>query len=123
VAHATQDYRESEDRLAEFIAARLVQGDGPEFRVAPMAIRRAYAEWAEDAGLSRKEVLSGWALGVELESRGFPKTKKASRWGFDRIRLMSDVEQSAARADAERTAVDEPAGPTDIFGQPREEAA
>ncbi|KUF18830.1 DNA primase [Streptomyces silvensis] len=118
VATATQDYRESEDRLAEFIAARLVQE--PDARVAPMAVRRAYAEWAEDAGLSRKEVLSGWALGVELESRGFVKEKRSGRWGFDGIRLMSDEETAAARAEAENTTAD---GSTDIFGQAREEAA
>lgn len=125
VATATQDYRESEDRLAEFIAARLVQEDGA--RVAPMAVRRAYAEWAEDAGLSRKEVLSGWALGVELESRGFTKDKQKKRWGFNGIRLMTDAEQTSASRLAE--AVDEaPEEPTDkggkdIFGQAREEAA
>ncbi|MEV0444047.1 phage/plasmid primase, P4 family [Streptomyces spectabilis] len=122
VATATQDYRESEDRLAEFIAARLVQEDSA--RVAPMAVRRAYAEWAEDAGLSRKEVLSGWALGVELESRGFTKEKRGGRWGFGGIRLMTDEESAAARAEAESTTADEPAdGSTDIFGQQREEAA
>ncbi|MFJ5103221.1 phage/plasmid primase, P4 family [Streptomyces sp. NPDC088554] len=125
VTTATRDYRESEDRLAEFIAARLVVEDGA--RVAPMAVRRAYAEWAEDAGLSRKEVLSGWALGVELESRGFTKEKVRSRWGFDGIRLMTDDErESASRlaqgADDEPT--DEPIdGPTDIFGQQKEDAA
>ncbi|MEU1037649.1 phage/plasmid primase, P4 family [Streptomyces sp. NPDC005907] len=121
IASATQDYRESEDRLAEFIAARLVQEDGA--RVAPMAIRRAYAEWAEDAGLSRKEVLSGWALGVELESRGFTKDKRAGRWGFNGIRLMTDEEMQTARAEAESTPTDEPDEATDIFGQHREEAA
>ncbi|MET9126946.1 phage/plasmid primase, P4 family [Streptomyces sp. NPDC004528] len=122
VSTATQDYRESEDRLAEFIAARLVQS--PDARVAPMAVRRAYAEWAEDAGLSRKEVLSGWALGVELESRNFPKDKVGGRWGFTGIRLMSDEEMQVARAEAESTAADDaPDGPTDIFGQTREEAA
>ncbi|MEU1074336.1 MULTISPECIES: phage/plasmid primase, P4 family [unclassified Streptomyces] len=113
VATATQDYRESEDRLAEFIAARLVQE--PDARVAPMAVRRAYAEWAEDAGLSRKEILSGWALGVELESRGFTKEKRQNRWGFDGIRLATDTEQASAQRHAE--------GPTDIFGQQREGAA
>lgn len=122
VSTATQDYRESEDRLAEFIAARLVQEDGA--RVAPMAVRRAYAEWAEDAGLSRKEILSGWALGVELESRNFPKDKQKSRWGFNGIRLMTDEEMQIARAEAENSASGEPADePTDIFGQKREEAA
>lgn len=124
VSTATQDYRESEDRLAEFIAARLVQEDGA--RVAPMAIRRAYAEWAEDAGLSRKEVLSGWALGVELESRNFPKDKRGGRWGFNGIRLMTDEEMQAARAEAESTPTDEAddaPSSTDIFGQSREEAA
>lgn len=123
VATATQDYRESEDRLAEFIAARLVQEDGA--RVAPMAVRRAYAEWAEDAGLSRKEVLSGWALGVELESRNFPKDKRGGRWGFNGIRLMTDAETQTARAEAEATTTDDEASasPTDIFGQAREEAA
>ncbi|MFF1684465.1 MULTISPECIES: phage/plasmid primase, P4 family [unclassified Streptomyces] len=123
VATATQDYRESEDRLAEFIAARLVQE--PDARVAPMAVRRAYAEWAEDAGLSRKEVLSGWALGVELESRNFPKDKRAGRWGFNGIRLMTDAETQAARAEAESTPADDAddTTPTDIFGQTREEAA
>jgi putative DNA primase/helicase len=121
VATATQDYRESEDRLAEFIAARLVQESGA--RVAPMAVRRAYAEWAEDAGLSRKEVLSGWALGVELESRNFPKDKRGGRWGFNGIRLMTDAEQQTARADAEAAPPDEVGDvPTDIFGQKREEA-
>ncbi|MFD7776622.1 phage/plasmid primase, P4 family [Streptomyces sp. NPDC059753] len=124
VATATQDYRESEDRLAEFIAARLVQE--PDARVAPMAVRRAYAEWAEDAGLSRKEVLSGWALGVELESRGFTKEKRSGRWGFDGIRLMTDEETQNARAEAEATPADDAdddTTPTDIFGQSREEAA
>ncbi|MEU7039808.1 phage/plasmid primase, P4 family [Streptomyces varsoviensis] len=124
VATATQDYRESEDRLAEFIAARLVQE--PKTRVAPMAVRRAYAEWAEDAGLSRKEVLSGWALGVELESRGFTKRRSSGRWGFDGIRLMTDEEREAVGRAAE--AVDgaqqegEPSGPLDIFGQVKEAA-
>ncbi|MFD9442113.1 phage/plasmid primase, P4 family [Streptomyces sp. NPDC060001] len=122
VATATQDYRESEDRLAEFIAARLVQE--PSARVAPMTVRRAYAEWAEDAGLSRKEVLSGWALGVELESRNFPKDKRGGRWGFNGIRLMTDEETQAARAEAESTPTDEAdATSADIFGQKREEAA
>jgi putative DNA primase/helicase len=125
VATATQDYRESEDRLAEFIAARLVQE--PDARVAPMAVRRAYAEWAEDAGLSRKEVLSGWALGVELESRGFTKRRAGAggKWGFDGVRLATDAEAQAAQRDAE--AVPEPLAvapdQTDIFGQSREEAA
>ncbi|KPC89918.1 DNA primase [Streptomyces sp. NRRL F-6602] len=115
VATATQDYRESEDRLAEFLNARCVREDGA--RVAPMAIRRAYAEWAEDAGLSRKEVLSGWALGVELESRGFVKDKRGSRWGFNGLRLKSDEEIQADNA-AEQAA-DERDGSTDIFGQER----
>ncbi|MCY0926263.1 phage/plasmid primase, P4 family [Streptomyces sp. H27-H1] len=120
VATATQDYRESEDRLAEFIAARLVQESGA--RVAPMAVRRAYAEWAEDAGLSRKEVLSGWALGVELESRGFTKRRAGAqgKWGFDGVRLATDVERELANRTAE--GVDEPDGSTDIFGQTKEAA-
>ncbi|MEU8840275.1 phage/plasmid primase, P4 family [Streptomyces roseus] len=122
VATATQDYRESEDRLAEFIAARLVQESGA--RVAPMAVRRAYAEWAEDAGLSRKEVLSGWALGVELESRGFTKRRSSGRWGFDGIRLATDAEAQAAQRDAETVPDGAPASTdTDIFGQSREEEA
>ncbi|MEV7425202.1 phage/plasmid primase, P4 family [Streptomyces sp. NPDC091212] len=121
VTTATRDYRESEDRLAEFIAARLVVEDGA--RVAPMAVRRAYAEWAEDAGLSRKEVLSGWALGVELESRGFAKDKVKSRWGFSGCRLMTDEERENASRLAQ--GIDEASadGPTDIFGQQKEDAA
>jgi putative DNA primase/helicase len=120
VASATQDYRESEDRLAEFIAARLVQEQGK--RIAPMAIRRAYAEWAEDAGLSRKEVLSGWALGVELESRGFTKRRSGGKWGFDGIRLATEQEQAAVSAAESAVDVDEPDddAPRDIFGQARE---
>lgn len=123
VAGATQDYRESEDRLAEFIAARLVQEDGA--RVAPMAVRRAYAEWTEDAGLSRKEVLSGWALGVELESRGFTKRRAGAggRWGFDGIRLMTDAEREAAGRIAEDVDDEPTHGPVDIFGQAKEDAA
>ncbi|MFJ4768502.1 phage/plasmid primase, P4 family [Streptomyces uncialis] len=121
VATATQDYRESEDRLAEFISARLVQG--ADVRVAPMAVRRAYAEWAEDAGVSRKEVLSGWALGVELESRGFTKTRVKGRWGFDGIRLMTDEERSSANRLAEAVDGEQADGVKDIFGQQREDAA
>ncbi|MGW6949028.1 phage/plasmid primase, P4 family [Streptomyces xanthophaeus] len=125
VATATQDYRESEDRLAEFIAARLVQESAA--RVAPMAVRRAYAEWAEDAGLSRKEVLSGWALGVELESRGFTKRRAGAggKWGFDGVRLATDEEAQAAQKDAEAAPEpsEAPETGTDIFGQNREEAA
>ncbi|MFF4478726.1 phage/plasmid primase, P4 family [Streptomyces sp. NPDC001520] len=117
VQSATADYRQSEDRLQEFIDARLVRENGA--RVAPMALRRAYAEWAEDAGLSRKEVLSGWALGVEMESRGFTKRKVSGRWGFDHIRLMTDPEREAASRLAEAVDVDEAAEDTDIFGQER----
>ncbi|MGW2950741.1 phage/plasmid primase, P4 family [Streptomyces eurythermus] len=119
VQAATQDYRESEDRLQEFLTARCVQEDGA--RVAPMAIRRAYAEWAEDAGLSRKEILSGWALGVELESRKFTKDKRGGRWGFNGLRLMTDEETQVARAE-ETATQDDPTNDTDIFGQQKEAA-
>jgi putative DNA primase/helicase len=119
VSTATQDYRESEDRLQEFLTARCVREEAA--RVAPMAIRRAYAEWAEDAGLSRKEVLSGWALGVELESRDFPKSKRAGRWGFEGLRLMTDEETQLARAAETDADPDEPTD-TDIFGQAKEAA-
>nr|WP_202453539.1 phage/plasmid primase, P4 family [Streptomyces sp. SID4913] len=113
VATATQAYRESEDRLAEFLNARCVRSG--DVRVAPMAIRRAYAEWAEDAGLDRKEKLSGWALAVELESRGFKKAKRKGAWGFDGLRLKTDEEIQVANA-AEQELADAPAG-SDIFGQ------
>jgi putative DNA primase/helicase len=120
VQAATQDYRESEDRLSEFLNARCVKEEGA--RVAPLAIRRAYAEWAEDAGLSRKEILSGWALGVELESRDFPKSKVKGRWGFEGLRLMTDEEQQLARAAETAPVDDEPDENTDIFGQQKEAA-
>ncbi|MFE5159106.1 phage/plasmid primase, P4 family [Streptomyces sp. NPDC056697] len=122
---ATDDYRQSEDRLQEFIDARLVRESGA--RVAPMALRRAYAEWVEDAGLDRKEKLSGWALGVEMESRHFYKDKRGGRWGFNGIRLMTDPEREAASRLAEAVDVDEATEDTDtnadIFGQERESAA
>ncbi|MFD4234256.1 phage/plasmid primase, P4 family [Streptomyces sp. NPDC058542] len=121
VATATQAYRESEDRLQEFLNACCVREEGA--RVAPMAIRRTYAEWAEDAGLDRKERLSGWALAVELESRGFTKDKRKGSWGFNGLRLMTDEERSTASRLAE--AVDETpedTGSTDIFNQPKEAA-
>jgi putative DNA primase/helicase len=122
VSSATQDYRESEDRLQEFLNACTVREEGS--RVAPMAIRNVYAEWAESAGLDRKEKLSGWALAVELESRGFKKGKRRGAWGFDGIRLMTDEERETANR---RAAVDdEPAasdGPKDIFGQTKGDAA
>lgn len=120
VSSATQDYRESEDRLEPFIEARLIREEGA--RVAPMAVRRAYKEWAEDAALDRKEILSGWALSVELESRKFKKDKRGGRWGFNGIRLKTDVEIQADNA-AEMAADDQPAGDVDIFNQPRGEAA
>ncbi|MGW1547476.1 phage/plasmid primase, P4 family [Streptomyces sp. NPDC002346] len=123
VATATQDYRESEDRLMEFLSACTIREDGA--RVAPMAVRRAYAEWAEDAGLDRKERLSGWALAVELESRGFKKDKRKGAWGFNGLRLMTDEERETANRRAEE-AVDEtaaPTGPKDIFGQSKGDAA
>lgn len=88
-----------------------------------MAIRRTYAEWAEDAGLDRKERLSGWALAIELESRGFKKDKRQGAWGFNGLRLMTDEERSIASRLAEVvdvTPVD--AGSTDIFNQPKEAA-
>ncbi|MEU0860653.1 phage/plasmid primase, P4 family [Streptomyces griseofuscus] len=119
VQAATQDYRESEDRLQEFLTARCIRE--ADARVAPMAIRRAYAEWAEDAGLSRKEILSGWALGVELESRGFPKSKRAGRWGFEGLRLKTDEEIQADNV-AEQEPADEPDEGADIFGQQKEAA-
>ncbi|MFD5161002.1 phage/plasmid primase, P4 family [Streptomyces hawaiiensis] len=118
VQTATQDYRESEDRLSEYIEARCVREEGA--RVAPMAIRRDYAEWAQDAGLSRKEVLSGWALSVELEARKFSKDKRAGKWGFNGLRLKTDTELQMAAA---KDAADEPDDETtDIFGQQKEAA-
>ncbi|MFJ3248365.1 phage/plasmid primase, P4 family [Streptomyces sp. NPDC086782] len=116
VSSATQDYRESEDRLSEFMTARLVEEEGA--RLAPMAVRRAYSEWAEEAGLSRKELLSGWSLGIELEARKFKKDKRGGRWGFNGIRLMADEEREQAARIAEGTT--EPpaiAGPVNIFGE------
>ncbi|MGP3750848.1 phage/plasmid primase, P4 family [Streptomyces sp. IBSNAI001] len=121
VATATQEYRESEDRLEEFLKACTIREDGA--RVAPMAIRRTYKEWAEDAGLDRKEILSGWALAVELESRSFKKNKKRGAWGFDGLRLMTDDERESASRLAQGTDEPAPAGPTDIFGQQKEDAA
>jgi putative DNA primase/helicase len=122
VSAATTAYRESEDRLQEFLNACTVREEGA--RVAPMAIRRTYAEWAEDAGLDRKEKLSGWALAVELESRGFKKDKRKGAWGFNGLRLMTDDERAFASRLAE--VVDEPAdqptADTDIFGQTKEAA-
>lgn len=126
VQRATQDYRDGEDRLEPFIAARLVREEGA--RTAPMVVRRAYAEWAADADLNKKEVLSGWSLGVELEARGFTKTRlrpSSGPWGFNGIRMATASEQAAAKAAAEVTTDDEPApagpvGKTDVFGQPRE---
>jgi len=123
VVTATQDYRESEDRLQEFLNACTVREYGA--RVAPMAARRAYAEWVEDAGLDRKERLSGWALAVELESRGFKKDKRKGAWGFNGLRLMTDEERETANRCTE-AADDEPAasgGPKDIFGQTKGDAA
>jgi putative DNA primase/helicase len=117
VVTATQDYRESEDSLMEFLNACTVREEG--VRVAPMAIRRAYAEWAEDAGLDRKERLSGWALAIELESRGFKKDKKRGAWGFNALRLMTDEEKERASRLAEGIGeAEEPDdGPTNIFGE------
>ncbi|MFI2212995.1 phage/plasmid primase, P4 family [Streptomyces sp. NPDC020141] len=121
VSAATQDYRESEDRLAEFIESRLVQEPGA--RVAPMPVRRAYIEWAEDAGLSRKETLSGWALGVELEARGWTKGRVGGERGFAGIRLMTEQERSSASRLALPAPQQAVSGSADIFGQSREETA
>ncbi|EHM24262.1 hypothetical protein SPW_7356 [Streptomyces sp. W007] len=118
VSAATQAYRESEDRLQEFLNACCVREDGA--RVAPMAIRRTYAEWAEDAGLDRKERLSGWALAVELESRGFTKDKRKGSWGFNGLRLMTDTEKETASRLTEGSEEPTTDGPTDIFGQTKE---
>ncbi|GGX26668.1 hypothetical protein GCM10010353_47170 [Streptomyces chryseus] len=69
-------------------------------------------------------MLSGWALGVELESRGFTKRRAAGKWGFDGVRLMTDTERESASRLAQ-VVDDEPTsdGPTDIFGQTKEDAA
>jgi putative DNA primase/helicase len=72
-------------------------------------------------------VLSGWALGVELESRGFTKRRAGAggKWGFDGVRLASDAEVQAAQRDAEsvpEAGTEVTDQPTDIFGQSREEA-
>lgn len=122
VSAATTAYRESEDRLQEFLNACTVREDGA--RVAPMAIRRTYAEWADDAGLDRKEKLSGWALAVELESRGFKKDKRKGAWGFNGLRLMTDEEKERASrlAEVADEVVDPDEGPTNIFGEPKEAA-
>lgn len=121
VTTATQDYRESEDRLQEWLSACTMREVNA--RLAPMAARRAYKEWAEDAGLDRKEILSGWALAIELESRGFKKDKKRGAWGFNGIRLMTDEERSIASRLAEDVdEAPEDTGSTDIFNQPKEAA-
>lgn len=118
VSAATQEYKESEDRLGEFLASCTVREPGA--KTPPMALRRAYAEWAEDAALSRKETLSGWSLGIEVDARGF---KKRGRF-FTGIRLMTDTEKARAARVADGTEDNDqaPADGADIFGQERSAA-
>ena len=106
VQEATHEYRESEDRLAEFIDSCLVVEPGAE--ITPMELRRAYKAWMEESGFSSKEILAGRSLGVEMDSRGYPQERSRARRYHVGIRLKSDAEKAAAIA-----------GATDIFGQGR----
>ncbi|MFE3144778.1 phage/plasmid primase, P4 family [Streptomyces scopuliridis] len=94
VVEATEEYRQSEDRLAEFIEAALVVEPGA--TISPTELRRAYQQWAQESGLTSKETLAGWSISVEMESRKFPKRRTSSRRFHEGIRLKTDAEKHMA---------------------------
>ena len=104
--------RASEDRLAEFIEACLVVEDGA--KITPSQLRQTYRVWSEEAGLSRKEVLSGWALSVEMEARGYRKGRSSSMRWHAGVRLLTETERHA-QANADHDAHSN--ADVDIFGQ------
>ncbi|WP_103529485.1 phage/plasmid primase, P4 family [Streptomyces sp. SM12] len=107
VREATDEYRESEDRLAEFVEAALVVEDGA--TITPTELRNAYKAWMEEAGFSNKEILAGRSLGVEMESRGWPQKRTKARRFHAGIRVKTETEKHKATADEA----------ADIFGQSR----
>ncbi|MFG3244635.1 phage/plasmid primase, P4 family [Streptomyces sp. NPDC048157] len=118
VVEATQDYRESEDRLAEFIETALVVEPGA--TITPTELRTTYQQWAQDSGLTSKETLAGWSISVEMESRGYPKKRTASRRFHEGIRLRTDSERHRANASqvaAQITGAGDSTASADIFGQ------
>lgn len=121
VVEATQDYRESEDRLAEFIETALVVEPGA--TITPTELRTTYQQWAQDSGLTSKETLAGWSISVEMESRGYPKKRTASRRFHEGIRLKTDQEKHRANASTIATqttpAGNGPTNSADIFNQAR----
>ncbi|MFD5504631.1 phage/plasmid primase, P4 family [Streptomyces sp. NPDC127061] len=118
VVEATQDYRESEDRLAEFIETALVVESGA--TITPTELRTTYQQWAQDSGLTSKETLAGWSISVEMESRGYPKKRTASRRFHEGIRLRTDSERHRANASeiaTQITGAGDSTASADIFGQ------
>lgn len=76
VKEATDEYRQDEDKIHQFIADRCVIGDG--LRVRVERLMEAYTVWC---ALNRQRIqLNGNAFGRALSERGFPLEAKGSKY-------------------------------------------
>jgi phage/plasmid-associated DNA primase len=95
VTNATEDYRQTEDRLAVFIAEWCVTGPGKQASHADLYL--AFRIWAEAAG---EFVLSGKAFSESLAERGFER----DRAGKDRSKIWRGIGLLEGwRTDADRS--------------------
>ena len=76
---ATETYRAESDPIADFLDDRCVIDPGREARAS--ALYSTYREWASDASLREREVLTSTAFGSRMTTR-FEKTKRKHGWVY-----------------------------------------
>lgn len=87
VLHATEEYRQDADMLADFLAEACVIEPGASARAADL--QEAYARWADRARLSRSDRLNARELSRRLADR-FTKRKTMTGWVYDGLRVASE---------------------------------
>jgi hypothetical protein len=74
---ATDEYREAEDLLRQFIADCCLTGTGPNYRVRRSALYAAYSKWCQDRG---EEPARDRSFGEQMTRRGFERTTSNGVW-------------------------------------------
>jgi phage/plasmid-associated DNA primase len=86
VANATAEYRETENRIGQFVEERCFRDPGEE--VGASAIFRAYCEWSEER---RERPMNQTRFGAGLSGMGFGRRKSHGKKFVTGLRLASSL--------------------------------
>lgn len=87
---ATAEYRDMQDPLAEFVAARCILA--PAFVTAAADLYRAYTAWADETG--DRQPLGTRAFGMRLRERGLIRLHRRGGWAWRGVGLLGAPEET-----------------------------